>query len=101
MEITNKLDPGFTALAMSLFSGVNAWLMDSTATQPAEAQGDGGQGVQLRGEEGEGMGGGGRGGPESPYAAPQDVLQALSPKYHWHPSSFLHPCCHHPGPSHP
>ena len=40
-----------------MFSGVNAWLMDSTATQPAEAQGDGGQGVQLRGEEGEGMGG--------------------------------------------
>lgn len=49
MEITNKLDPGFTALAMSLFSCVNAWLVDSRATQPTGAWGDGGQGVLCRG----------------------------------------------------
>lgn len=43
MEITNKLDPGFTALAISLFSCVNLWLMDSRSAQPTGAQGDGGQ----------------------------------------------------------
>lgn len=64
MEITNKLNLGFTALAMSLFSCVNARLTDNRAIQPAGAQG-----VLLRGEEEEGLGaekGGCRGGPLSP-----------------------------------
>lgn len=29
VEITNKLDPGFTALAKPLFPGIDAWLVDS------------------------------------------------------------------------
>ena len=63
---------------MPLFSWVNAWLVDSRATQPTGAQGDGGRGST------EGVGGGGDGGregrkqrrtPESSYAVPQNVLR--------------------------
>ena len=57
MEITNKLDPGFTALAMSLFSCVNARLTDNRTIQPTGAQGDGGRGAAERGG---GRGAGGR-----------------------------------------
>lgn len=40
VEITNKLDPGFTALAMPLFSGIDAWLVDSGSEHPPGACGD-------------------------------------------------------------
>lgn len=41
VEITNKLDPGFTALVKPLFLGIDAWLVDSGSEHPPGARGDG------------------------------------------------------------
>lgn len=49
VEITNKLDPGFTALAKPLFPGIDAWLVDSGSEYPPGARGDGaGEAVEGR-----------------------------------------------------